>query len=65
MTQYTMHFQKYPHDIAQWFKHMQTRNTSGKVILLGDATGFETDIESLRKTGVHIEDRTESVSASS
>lgn len=57
MSQYTMHFQKYPGDHAQWFR--KVRGVASKVVLLGNPAGFEAEIEGLRRAGVEIDDRTD------
>lgn len=62
MSQYTIHFQKYPGDQAQWFS--KVRGIASKVLLLGNLAGFEAEIEGLRQAGVEIEDRTDGAVAS-
>lgn len=60
MAQYTLHFQKHP---APGDLLRSVRGIASKVILLGDAAGFESAIADLRADGVEIEDRTESTVA--
>jgi hypothetical protein len=59
MLQYTMHFQKYPGDHSKWFQQMRGCAPKPKVILLGNAAGFEAEINSLRSLGIEIDDRTD------
>lgn len=57
MSQYTMHFQKYPGDHAEWFRHV--RGIASTVVLLGNPAGFEAEIDGLRQAGVEVIDQTE------
>lgn len=57
MSQYTMHFQKYPGDHAEWFRRV--RGIASKVVLLGNPAGFEAEIEGLRQAGVEVVDQTD------
>jgi D-serine dehydratase len=56
-----MHFQKYPGDHAQWFS--KVRGIASKVVLLGNPTGFEAEIEDLRQAGIEVVDQTDGASA--
>jgi len=57
MSQYTLHFQKYPGDHAEWFRRV--RGTASKVVLLGNPAGFEAEIEGLLQAGVEVVDQTD------